>query len=101
VWAGYGGVRLVNGTLRLQRPRLPPNCTHLGLRHVSFQGALINVHVEEARWGVALDAASPSGAPRLQVAASDAPAGKRPQPLTTTQLVFEAGTSAAVTRANP
>ena len=26
----YAGVRLINSTLVLKRPRLPPNCTHLG-----------------------------------------------------------------------
>ena len=67
--AGYGGFRLHNGTLRLQRPRLPPNCTGFHLRKAWFRGNFINVDVgADGSWTASVDPATSDAAPTLAIA---------------------------------
>jgi trehalose/maltose hydrolase-like predicted phosphorylase len=63
VAAGYGGVRwnLTDGSLRLQRPRPPPNCSRLVLRRVFYRGALLNIEARADGWAVGLAEPAPQG----------------------------------------
>lgn len=92
VYAGYGGVRFVNGTLQLQRPRPLPASTLLRLKGIHFRGSVVTVEATATAWSVNLDPTTPSTAPGLSVVAAGHPA----QPLTTTPVVFPAGSSAAL-----
>ena len=67
-----------------------------GLRMMSFQGALLNLHVTEDHWELSLDRASPvPGTGVFQVMDT---ATRSVQPLTHAKVVFPSGSSAVVTR---
>lgn len=54
VWAGYGGMRFINGTLVLQNPSPLPGSTSLALRSVYFRGVKLDIVIEETGWSVAV-----------------------------------------------
>jgi trehalose/maltose hydrolase-like predicted phosphorylase len=114
VWGGYGGVRFMDGTLRLQRPRPPPNCTSIQLERVSFRGATMTMTATAGGWSLMLDpmptpaihqsslgrqsslglGAAASGGITFSVLQDGQ---NKPVPLTSTALQFPGGSSATVT----
>jgi len=103
VWAGYGGVRFVNGALRLQRPRPPPNCTAITLKHFSFRGSSMTLKATASSWTIQLDPmpTTHGGEPALSGVATttfsvqqDGKAAS--QQLSSTPIAFPAGSSATV-----
>ena len=90
VVAGYGGVRLKQGHIELNRPVPPPNCTKLVLRRVYFRGAYLNIEADTSGWSVGLDQPAPPGL-RLKFIAGDYSTS-----LNETVLHRKSGTSAKV-----
>ena len=55
VFAGYGGIRLArDGSLLLNNPLPPPNCTTMRLRQLSYRGNVITVVITRTGWSVAV-----------------------------------------------
>eukprot|EP00040_Diaphanoeca_grandis_P037209 m.241379 g.241379 ORF g.241379 m.241379 type:complete len:829 (-) comp33773_c2_seq1:1694-4180(-) len=92
VFAGYGGIRFVNGTLLLQQPSPLPNSTMLLVRQFKFLGSVLNLRATTNTWSVWSEGA-PAGVPPLQVVQDGT---HHIQPLTQTPIEFPSGTSAVV-----
>ena len=98
VAAGYGGVRwnLTDGSLRLQRPRPPPNCSRLVLRRVFYRGAVLNIEARADGWSVGLAEPAPEGVVLELREGGASPPGARGLRLTVVTVERPAGSSATI-----
>jgi trehalose/maltose hydrolase-like predicted phosphorylase len=59
LWAGYGGLRIdANSTLKVVRPRPPPDCTGMKLRSFHFLGHRLHFDINLESWTVQLASSS-------------------------------------------
>ena len=98
-WAGYGGMRQVNGTLQLTRPRPLPGTTSLAIKQFNFLGSALDLSIGPDEWTVCKSAAAATGdhGPAPQLELFDVATGMV-QPLTTDPVHFRSGVDVVTVR---
>jgi len=65
LWAGYGGVRVTDGTLEFHNPTLPPKSTGLKLQGLAYRGSVLDVRITATQLILRMRGEPPEGAPGL------------------------------------